>query len=96
MGTLIALKRLGKNAPKDVAIVGFGDLKWAEALEPPLTVISQPIYSLGTNAAQLLIQRLLREGPEEKQNIVLKTELIIRRSCGFYLKSRGRHKSSSP
>ncbi len=84
LGALIALKKLGKNVPKDVAIVGFDDLEWAEALDPPLTAVSQPIYTIGTTAAQLLIQRLLGEGPVKKQVIVLKTELIIRRSCGFF------------
>ncbi|MEA3485180.1 MAG: LacI family DNA-binding transcriptional regulator [Candidatus Aerophobetes bacterium] len=83
LGALVALKRLGKNVPKDVAIVGFDDLEWAEVLNSPLTAVSQPTYTIGTTAAQLLIQRLLGEGPAKKQTIVLKTELIIRRSCGF-------------
>jgi len=85
LGAFIALKKLGKNVPKDVAIVGFDDLEWAEALDPPLTAVSQPAYTIGTTAAQLLLQRLLGEGPVKKQTIVLKTELIIRRSCGFTL-----------
>lgn len=86
LGALVFLKKLGKNVPQDVAIIGFDDLEWAEALDPPLTVVSQPTYTIGTTAAQLLIQRLLREGPIKKQNIVLKPELIIRRSCGFSYK----------
>jgi len=85
LGALIALKRLGKNVPKDVAIVGFDDLEWAEVLDPPLTAVSQPTYTIGATAAQLLIQRLSKEGPVKKQTIILKTELIIRRSCGFSL-----------
>lgn len=85
LGSFIALKKLGKNVPKDVAIVGFDDLEWAEVLDPPLTAVSQPTYTIGTTAAQLLLQRLLGEGPAKKQTIVLKTELIIRRSCGFTL-----------
>jgi len=85
LGVLITLKKLGKNVPKDVAIVGFDDLEWAEALDPPLTAVSQPTYTIGTAAAQLLIQRLSKEGPTKKQTIILKTELIIRRSCGFSL-----------
>ena len=52
---------------------------------PPLTAVSQPTYTIGTTAAQLLLQRLLGEGPVKKQTIVLQTELIIRRSCGFTL-----------
>ena len=85
LGALIALKRLGKNVPRDVAVVGFDDLEWAEVLNSPLTVISQPTYTIGATAAQLLLQRLRKEGPAKKQNIILKTELIIRHSCGFPL-----------
>jgi len=85
LGVLMALKKLGKHIPKDVAIVGFDDLEWVEALDSPLTVVSQPTYTIGTTAAQLLIQKLLKEGPTKKQTIVLKTDLIIRRSCGLSL-----------
>jgi len=81
MGVYITLKRMNKKIPGDVAVVGFDDLDWAEALDPPLTAVSQPIYTIGTTAGQLLIQRLLDEGPREKQNIVLKTNLILRKSC---------------
>lgn len=81
MGVYIALKRLRKSIPKDVAVIGFDDLEWAEALDPPPTAISQPTYTIGTTAAQLLMQRLLNEGPKKKQNIILKTALVVRRSC---------------
>jgi len=81
IGAYITLKRLKKNIPKDVAVIGFDDLEWAEALDPPLTAISQPTYTIGATAGQLLMQRLLNEGPREKQNIVLKTSLVVRKSC---------------
>lgn len=83
MGVYIALKRLGKKIPEDVAVVGFDDLEWAEALDPPLTAISQPAYTIGATAGQLLIQRLLNEGPRDRQSIVLKTNLVVRQSCSL-------------
>jgi len=76
----------GKKIPKDIAVVGFDDLDWADALNPPPTVVSQPAYAIGSTAAQMVIQRILKEGPSKKQNIVLKTELIVRESCGIRLK----------
>jgi len=82
IGVYIALKKLKKKIPEDVAVVGFDDLEWAEALCPPPTVVLQPTYTIGATAAQILIQRILKEGPENKQNIMLKTELIVRESCG--------------
>jgi len=81
IGVFIALKKLGKSIPKDVAVIGFDDLDWAEALDPPLTAVSQPTYTIGSTAAQLLIQRLLKEGPKKKQKIILRTTLTIRKSC---------------
>jgi DNA-binding LacI/PurR family transcriptional regulator len=80
MGIYIALNKMKKQIPHDVAIVGFDDLTWVEALNPPLTAVAQPIYQIGATAAQLLMQRLLNEGPKEKQRIVLSTSLIIRQS----------------
>jgi len=83
LGALLTLKKLNKKIPKDIAIVGFDEVDWAEVLDPPLTVVSQPVYAIGATAGQLIMQRLLNEGPKDKQKIVLKTELIIRKSCGF-------------
>ncbi len=80
VGIYICLNKLQKKIPEDVSIVGFDDLTWAEALNPPLTAVSQPIYQIGATAAQLLLQRLVNEGPKEKQNIVLSTSLIVRKS----------------
>ncbi|MCX6089941.1 MAG: LacI family DNA-binding transcriptional regulator [Candidatus Atribacteria bacterium] len=81
IGIYIALNKMKKKIPRDVSIVGFDDLVWVEALTPPLTAISQPIYQIGATSAQLLLQRMLHEGPSEKQNIMLSTSLVIRESC---------------
>ena len=83
LGALLTLKQRNKKIPKDIAILGFDEVEWAGVVEPPLTVVSQPVYAIGATAGQLIMQRLLNEGPKNKQKIVLKTELIIRKSCGF-------------
>ncbi len=67
--------------PDKMALIGFDDSTWAEALIPPLTTIKQPGYELGINAAELLIKRL-NNPSSSTMNIVLNTELIIRESCG--------------
>jgi len=82
LGALVSLKRLNKKVPEDIAIVGFDEVDWAEVADPPLTVVSQPRYAIGATAGQLAMQRLLDEGPKNKQKIILKTELVIRKSCG--------------
>lgn len=82
--TLGCIKELYKRKitiPNELALVGFDDSTWAEALIPPLTTVKQPGYELGVNAAELLIKRL-NKIDSSKINIVLNTELVIRESCG--------------
>jgi DNA-binding LacI/PurR family transcriptional regulator len=82
--TLGCIKELYKrkiSIPNEMALIGFDDSTWAEALIPPLTTVKQPGYELGANAAELLIKRL-NSGNSSKMNVVLNTELVIRESCG--------------
>ncbi|MCK4241831.1 MAG: substrate-binding domain-containing protein, partial [Candidatus Atribacteria bacterium] len=63
--------------------VCFDDSDWALILEPPITAIRQPVYQLGSTAAELLIKKI--EDKEKKLDhkptiVTLNTELIIRNS----------------
>lgn len=69
------------NIPEDIAIIGFDDMPWSVALNPPLTAIKQPGYELGLSAAELLFKRL-KNSNRNTMNMVLNPELIIRKSCG--------------
>lgn len=69
------------SIPDEIALIGFDDSTWAEALLPPLTTIKQPGYELGANAAELLIKRLSNP-VSSTMNIVLNPELVVRESCG--------------
>lgn len=67
--------------PQDMAIIGFDDMSWSMALNPPLTAIKQPSYELGVNAAELLIKRL-NDTKRNTMNMVLNPELVVRQSDG--------------
>jgi DNA-binding LacI/PurR family transcriptional regulator len=45
-----------------------------------MTVVSQPAYEIGRQAAELMLERLAGHSPAEPRTIVLPSELIIRRS----------------
>lgn len=79
-GALLAIKELNLKIPKEIGIVGFDDVEWAPLVDPPLTTISQPIYTIGSTAAQLLLRRLSRASKMRKEVVVLKPRLIIRES----------------
>ena len=79
VGALAAIHQRGLRIPTDVAIVGFDDLPWAEALDPPLTVVRQPAYEVGRQAMELLLKRIIE--PDRPPVMVrLLPELVIRRS----------------
>jgi LacI family transcriptional regulator len=84
IGALKALREANLRVPEDVALVGFDDIPLAEALEPALTTVRQPIERLGSMAADLLLTLL--ENPPDTQapahRIILPAKLMVRDSCG--------------
>ncbi len=81
-GVLQALREVGRKVPESLSLVGFDDFPLAPYLDPPLTVMTQPVYEMGRVAAQLLVQKIENETLGVAEPLVLKPEFIIRRSCG--------------
>jgi LacI family transcriptional regulator len=78
-----AVARLGINIPNDLALVGFDDFDMAEVTSPPLTVVRQPAYEMGSAATKLLFDRITGgETPYVGNRIVLPVEIVLRNSCG--------------
>jgi LacI family transcriptional regulator len=82
IGALRALREAGLRVPEDMALVCFDDIPPALVIEPFLTVAAQPAYEMGRRATDLLLARLSGQAPPECQEIVLPTEIIVRRSSG--------------
>jgi len=79
VGALSALHQRRLSVPRDVAIIGFDDMPWAEALNPPLTVVRQPAYAVGRQAMELLLQRIM-DPSRPPVTVRLMPELIVRNS----------------
>ena len=81
VGALRAARSLGLRIPDDVALVGFDDLDWTTLVQPPVTVVRQPVADLGRVAGERLLRRLEGDaGPPNR--IRLDANLIVRGSCG--------------
>ncbi|MEQ8964977.1 MAG: LacI family DNA-binding transcriptional regulator [Azospirillaceae bacterium] len=87
IGALRALRSRGLRVPEDVALVSFDDIEVAAEIDPFLTVMSQPAYSMGTLAMGFLIERILGKYQGPPRELVVTPRLIQRRSCGASLKS---------
>jgi len=79
IGFLKTVTAAGVKAPRDVSVVGFDDIEFAEFCEPALTTIHQPRPLLGAIGARVLLQRLNGNRANDAP-IVIKGELIVRGS----------------
>lgn len=79
VGALAGIHQAGRRVPGQVAVVGFDDLPWAEALDPPPTVVRQPAYEVGRQAMELLLRRIL-EPTRPPVTVRLRPELVVRKS----------------
>lgn len=81
-GAAKALKKLGKNAGDDIALVGFDNSPISEFLDVPLTTVNQPIYNMGKSTCNVLIKSISqKDSSKEKQRIKFYPNLVIRETA---------------
>ncbi len=82
IGLLKAIDEMGLRCPEDFGLVSFDDYPWLGVFRPRLTTVELPKHQLGSEAAELLIQRI---GGDHGKPVLKKLlpELRIRESCGF-------------
>ena len=79
IGCYAALDEAALQCPDDISVIGFNDMPFIDRLRPPLTTVRVPHYQLGTEAAQLLLERIgERESPVKI--MYLAPELVVRSS----------------
>jgi LacI family transcriptional regulator len=80
IGILMAVRELKIKIPNEISIIGFGDLIYYSLIEPPLTVITQPLYKFGVLAAETLLGLL--KGKKIKRKIIeLEPKILVKDSC---------------
>jgi LacI family transcriptional regulator len=82
LGALRATRQRGLRIPADLALVAVDDPPWAELVDPPLTVVAQPVRRMAQTAMRLLFERI-EDGRTEPVRIMLPLDLRIRASCGM-------------
>ncbi len=95
VGVLQAARELGLRVPDDVALIGFDEMPWTAYMDPPLTVVAQPVNEMAKHATELLIRRVnlhwanaQQEDSDENevvQQVLYRPRLIVRESCGSKL-----------
>jgi GntR family transcriptional regulator, arabinose operon transcriptional repressor len=72
---------LGHAVPADMRLAGIDDMDYASLLPVPLTTLRQPTREIGAAAFAAMLDRIVRPTVPVR-DILLQTELIVRRSCG--------------
>jgi LacI family transcriptional regulator len=67
------------RVPRDMSVVGYGDVEFAGMLSPTLTSIRQPKYELGKAVAELLIAETI-DPMHRHGDIRFEPELVERQS----------------
>jgi LacI family transcriptional regulator len=81
IGALKALVRGGRRVPDDIAVVALDDPFWAELVQPPLTVLAQPVRRMADAAMRRLFERITGRRKRPRHD-VFPFELRVRGSCG--------------
>ncbi|WP_306116875.1 MULTISPECIES: LacI family DNA-binding transcriptional regulator [unclassified Roseovarius] len=63
-GALYGAQKAGFDVPRDMSIIGIGDFKGSEDLEPGLTTIRIPAHDIGTIAGENFTQMITSGGAE--------------------------------
>jgi DNA-binding LacI/PurR family transcriptional regulator len=85
IGAVKQLRKQGIQVPQDVAVTGFDDIPVLTLADVPLTTVHQPLYDMGVEAAKMLWHRF-ENRPVDYKHRFFPTKLVIRESCGYYLK----------
>lgn len=81
VGAIKALGDAGRRVPHDVAVVGAGNVNYADALEVPLTSIDQCPEEIGKAAGKLLLDQIESgKGSRRSKKIIVPHRLVIRES----------------
>ncbi len=78
---LRALRASQIRVPDDVKIISYDQFSAFDLLEPPITVVTQPVMDMGDKAVDILLAKLQSKSTDKKQ-LVLDTGFIERKSCG--------------
>ena len=79
LGAYTAIAEAGLSCPRDVSVVGFNDMPFADRFAPPLTTVHIPHAAIGARAAELLLERI--EHPAATpQTLMFEPTLTVRAS----------------
>lgn len=82
IGGMRSIVAHGRRVPDDIALIALDDPFWAALVQPPLSVLGQPVRQMTDAAMRLLLERI-GGSTEPPQHLRFPFELRVRGSCGL-------------
>jgi LacI family transcriptional regulator len=79
-GAIKAVLEAGLDVPKDIAIIGAGNVHYSDLLRVPLSTIDQSSSVIGETAAELLVSCIESKKPIPPKRILIAPQLVARES----------------
>lgn len=87
IGAIRAFTDSGLSVPGDISVLGFDDIYGAAFHNPALSTIRQPLFEMGSLAAETLLERLQDDDVSPfKKELLVQPRLIVRESTAIAAK----------
>ncbi len=80
IGAMQAILEAGLQIPKDIAVVGAGNVHYSNVLAVPLTTVDQGTQQIGTRAAELLLEQIDSKRAVRPKKVLITPKLVVRQS----------------
>jgi LacI family transcriptional regulator len=80
LGAMRAILEAGLRIPQDIAVVGCGNVLYADVLLVPLTSVDQDSSAIGKVAAELALTLIGAKSPVPPRTELLTPRLVVRAS----------------
>lgn len=81
IGVISRLLKEGLSVPRDMAVVGYDDIPFAESETMSMTTVKQPIQYMANQSIDILVSRM-RTPEEPAVHMLVSPSLIVRRTTG--------------
>jgi len=80
MGAFRAIFEAGLHVPKDIAVIGCGNVHYDDLLRVPLSSLDQDAAGLGESVARLALNIIKKKNGSRPMSILLPARLVVRTS----------------
>ncbi|HEX2712357.1 MAG TPA: LacI family DNA-binding transcriptional regulator [Candidatus Acidoferrales bacterium] len=80
IGAMKAIYEAGLNVPRDIAVMGAGNVHYSDVLAVPLTTVDQGTSTTGRRAVELLVEQMGAKRVLRPKRVLIAPKLVVRES----------------